>query len=84
MDEDGNGEGLWDRAKAGKEAELRDELETTMEKLRQGKAKYQYHTKKDLPTKEEVMENFRLGRIDKAYEEKWQLAQQRRKSNKNN
>ena len=70
MDEEGVGKGWRNRTKAGQEKEL-NELEATMEKLRQGKGKVQYHTKKDLPTKEEAMENFRLGVIDKAYEAKW-------------
>ena len=30
----------------------------------------QYHTKEELPTKEEIIENFRLGRIDEAYNKK--------------
>ena len=29
--------------------------------------KFQYHTEKDLPTKEEAIENFRLGKIDLKY-----------------
>ena len=36
-----------------------------------GKGKIQYHTKEELPTKEEAMKNFRLDKIDKAYEKKW-------------
>ena len=38
----------------------------------QGKVKAKYHTAKDLPTKEETMENFQLGLIDRKYEERWQ------------
>ena len=53
-----------------------------MNKLRKGEGKIQYHTKEDLPTKEEAMENFRLGKIDKAYEEKWDQIEQQRKNNK--
>ena len=45
-----------------------------MERFRLGKVKFQYHTAKDLPTKEEAMENFRLGIIDRRYEEKWHLS----------
>ena len=58
------------RRQYGEETE-QDELEIVMNKLRKGEGKIQYHTKEDLPTKEEAMENFRLGKIDKAYEEKW-------------
>ena len=41
-----------------------------MEGFMTGKLKVQYHTAKDLPTKAEAMENFRLGVIDRKYEEK--------------
>ena len=56
-----------------------EDIDTTMERLRTGKAKVQYQTAKNLPTREEAMENFRLGIIGKGYEEKWQLSQQKRK-----
>ena len=56
---------------AWKEAAL-EELDTIMEGFRLGKVKFQYHTAIDFPTKEEAMENFRRGRIDRKYEEKWQ------------
>ena len=41
-----------------------------MERFKAGKIKFQYHTAKDLPTKEEAMRNFREGKIDKKYLEK--------------
>ena len=44
--------------------------------MRKPKGKIQYHTEEELPTNEEIMENFRLGRIDKAYNEKWDLIEQ--------
>ena len=70
-----------ENTKAGKDAAFA-ELETTMERLRLDKEKFQYHTGKDLSTKEEAMENFRLGIIDRKYEEKWQISQQRRNRKK--
>ena len=54
-----------------------------MEKLRLGKEKVKYHTKKDLIAKEEVIENFRLGKIDKEYLENWNLSQNRRRRKEN-
>ena len=49
----------------------RDRETMRNDKKVKGKGKLQYHTKEDLPTKEEMMENFKLDKIDKAYEEKW-------------
>ena len=71
MDEDEDWKDWWDKATEEEKTE-QSELEIVMKKLMQGKGKLQYHTKKDLPTKEEAMENFRLGKIDQAYEEKWE------------
>ena len=48
-----------------------DELDRGMKKLMKKTGSIQYHKKEDLPTKEELMENFRLDKIDKAYDEKW-------------
>ena len=45
-----------------------------------GNGKLLYHTKEDLPTKEEMMENFKLDKIDKAYEEKWDQIEGKRKN----
>ena len=47
-----------------------------------GNGKLLYHTKEDLPTKEEMMENFKLDKIDKAYEEKWDQIEGKRKNKK--
>ena len=65
MDE--NGEEL-DRLEKGIKADLQnghdqlfDDMQDTMKNLRQGKRKINYHTRMDLPTKEEVIRNFRLG-----------------------
>ena len=62
----------------------RDRKTTRKDTVLKGKEKIQYHTKEDLPTKEEMEENFRLDKIDKAYEEKWDQIEQQRKNNKNN
>ena len=70
MEEDEDWKEWWEHAIEDEEAD-QNELKTAREKLLKGKGKLQYHTKKDLPTKEEIMEKFRLGRIDQAYEKKW-------------
>ena len=64
---DENGEEL-DRLEKGIKADLQnghdqlfDDMQDTMKNLRQGKRKINYHTRMDLPTKEEVIKNFRLG-----------------------
>ena len=48
-----------------------NDIDTTMGKLRTGKAKTQYQTARKGPTKEEAYRNFMLGVIDKEYEEEW-------------
>ena len=63
---DDNGEEL-DRLESGMKVDLQDghgqlfdDMQDIMKSLRQGKKKINYHTKTDLPTKEEVIKNFRL------------------------
>ena len=68
-----------DQTVIGKEANIEagkdtgfEELDSAMERLKLRKVKFQYHTAKDLPTKEEAMENFKRGIIDRKYQEKFQ------------